>query len=138
MAIRMLMARKRLAVVWFVGGGLIFSGIFFQTIFEEDGTLSALLWSWFQPAIIPNLSLIAGVFINDLQRTANGDKSVDAFLYRLALWLSVVYLVFLCLTPLLMPFANFSWDTYLQNLHVPQALLQALATAALGAFYVRR
>ena len=130
-------ARKTLAVVWFTGAGLTFVTMLVLAVFggSERGTK---LWDWFLPAIAPNLSLIVGVLFNDLKRKVPRGESVDAFVYRLALWLSVVYLVLLFVTPLLAPFTDAPLEVDLQNSRVPLSLVQALATTALGAFYVQR
>ena len=59
-------------------------------------------------------------------------------MYCLALWLSLVYLLLLFITPLLSPFTDALLETDLKNSKLPLSLVQALATTALGAFYVRR
>lgn len=137
MLVAMTAARKKLAIVWFSGAGLTFIALFMLTSFGNDGHV-AVLWDWFLPAVTPNLSLIVGVMFNDLRNKAAKGESVDSFMYRLALWLSLVYLLLLFTTPLLSPFTDAPLDAYLQNSRLPLSLVQALATTALGAFYVQR
>ena len=130
-------ARQKLAIVWFSGAGLTFIALLILDTFGNQGH-GAVLWDWFLPVVTPNLSLIVGVMFNDLRRKAEKGESVDSFMYRLALWLSLVYLLLLFITPLLSPFADAPLVTYLQNSKIPLSLVQALATTALGAFYVQR
>jgi len=137
MLVAMTTARKKLAIVWFSGAGLTFTALLTITTFGSNGHM-AVLWDWFLPAVTPNLSLIVGVMVNDLRNKAAKDESVDSFMYRLALWLSLVYLFLLFITPFLSPFTAVPLDAYLQNSQLPLSLVQALATTALGAFYVQR
>lgn len=137
MLVAMTAARKKLAILWFVGAGLTFIALLILTTFGNNGQF-AVLWDWFLPAVTPNLSLIVGVMFNDIRHQAAKGESVESFMYRLALWLSLVYLLLLFITPLLSPFTDVPLDTYLQNSKLPLSLVQALATTALGAFYVQR
>jgi len=137
MLVAMTTARQRLAVVWFSGAGLTFIALLMLATFGNDGR-GRVLWDWFLPAVTPNLSLIVGVMFNDLKRKVAKSESVDSFMYRLALWLSLVYLLLLFITPLLSPFTAAPLEADLQNSKLPLSLVQALATTALGAFYVQR
>jgi hypothetical protein len=130
-------ARKTLAIVWFGGAGLSFVALYLITTFGESTRVSTL-WDWYLPAVTPNLSLIVGVMFNDIKYKSVKIEQVDVFIYRVALWLSIVYLLMLLATPLLSPFSEASLDIYLQNSRFALSLIQALATTALGAFYVRQ
>ena len=137
MLVSMTATRQRLAIAWFSGAGLTFIALLVLTTFGNNVHV-AVLWDWFLPAVTPNLSLIVGVMFSDLRSKAIKGEFVDSFMYRLALWLSLAYLLLLFITPLLSPFAEVPLDTYLQNSKLPLSLAQALATTALGAFYVQR
>ncbi len=137
MLVSMTAARQKLAILWFSGAGLTFIALFTLATFGNNGHVT-VLWDWFLPAVTPNLSLIVGVMFNDLRRKAAKGESVDSFMYRLAFWLSLAYLLLLFFTPLLSPFTYATLDIYLQNSKLPLSLVQALATTALGAFYVQR
>ena len=137
MEITMSATRKTLAIVWFSGAGLSFLALYLITTFGAN-TLGSTLWDWYLPLVTPNLSLIVGVMFNDIQHKSAPSVPVDVFSYRVALWLSVVYLLMLLATPLLSPFSDAPLDTYLKNSRFALSLIQALATTALGAFYVRQ
>ena len=130
-------SRNTLAAVWFGGASLSFIALYLITTFG-DSTRVSILWEWYLPAVTPNLSLIVGVMFNDIKFKLAKSERVDGFSYRVALWLSVVYLLMLLATPLLSPFSDAPLDTYLKNSRFALSLIQALATTALGAFYVRQ
>ena len=130
-------SRNTLAAVWFGGASLSFIALYLITTFG-DSTRVSILWEWYLPAVTPNLSLIVGVMFNDIKFKSAKSERVDGFSYRVALWLSVVYLLMLLATPLLSPFSDAPLDTYLKNSRFALSLIQALATTALGAFYVRQ
>ena len=129
-------SRNTLAVVWFGGAFLSFITLYLITTLG-DSTRASIFWEWYLPAVTPNLSLIVGVMFNDIKYQPTKSERVDVFSYRVALWLSVVYLLMLLTTLLMLPFSDAPLDTYLKNSRFALALIQALATTALGAFYVR-
>jgi uncharacterized membrane protein len=137
MAISMSASRKVLALVWFIGAGITFLALYLITTFGAGERVEGL-WDWYLPAVTPNLSLIVGVMFSDIKYKPARNEPVDVFSYRLALWLSVVYLLVLLATPLLSPFTEAALDLDLKNSRFSLSLLQALATTALGAFYVRQ
>ena len=130
-------ARKRLAIVWFVGAGVTFIAILMLTTFGNSGSGTAL-WDWFLVAVTPNLSLVVGVLFMDIKHKDSTRETTDSFLYHVAFWLSIAYLLLLFVSPLLTPFTEAPLETDLQNSRLPLSLVQALATISLGAFYVKR
>lgn len=128
-------SRKTLALVWFVGAGVSFLALYLITTFGESERVESL-WDWYLPAVTPNLSLIVGVMFNDIKYKSAQREQVDVFIYRVALWLSAVYLLVLFATPFLWPFSEASLESDMKNSRYFLSLLQALATTALGAFYV--
>lgn len=130
-------SRKTLALVWFAGAGISFLAIFLITLNSQNESVDNL-WVWYLPMVTPNLSLIVGVMFNDLKSKSVRNDQVDNFYYRIALWLSVVYLLVLITIPMYSPFTEEALDDDLKDSLLPLSFLQALATTALGAFYVRQ
>ncbi|QXD14192.1 hypothetical protein GQ464_012095 [Rhodocaloribacter litoris] len=128
--------QKRLAVLWFTGGGLIFLLLLLQTFLGRYGDQAREAWSWFLPTIMPTLSLIAGVIASDaLGRSARAAR-VDPFTFRLAYALSVVYLAIVSLTLLLSPFSPLPQLELMRLSNLWLGPLQGLAGAVLGFFFV--
>jgi len=103
MTLTMHTARNRLALIWFAGGGVCFLVLLFISFFAKKIDLVGL-WDWFLPAIVPNLSLIIGVLVFTHRQRDSGEMLVDSFLYRLAFWLSLLYVLLLLLPLLFFPF----------------------------------
>ncbi len=138
MALPLPTAKRRLAQVWFFGAGAVASLLLILTLFGDQSSVRTLWEAWFAPGVMPNLSLIVGVLIADLRTGKSGTEYADFFVFKLAFWLSCTYLSLMVVTLLASPLTGVSFQTDLENSRYFLAPLQALATAALGAFYVRR
>lgn len=134
----MIEARKSLASIWFIAGGILFIILFIQTLLgTKFGVKVGEVWSWFLPTIMPTLSLIIGIFVSDAVNNSNKSKTVDRYLYRLSLILSIIYLlavfsVFL-ITPLTYDPIN---SMKLSNYGLGP--LQGIVSACLGVFFLNK
>lgn len=131
-------AKRRLAQAWFLGAGAVAALLLMLTVFGDQSSVRELWEGWFAPAVIPNLSLIVGVLVADFRTGQHADENADLFVFKLAFWLTCTYLGLMLLTLLASPLSEVDFQTDLANSRYFLAPLQALATAALGAFYVRR
>lgn len=138
MALLLPTAKRQLAQAWFSGAGAVALLLLLLTLFGDQASLGMLWEGWFTPGVMPNLSLIIGVLIADFRSGKANAEYADIFVFKLAFWLSCTYLGLMLLTLLASPLTEVSFDTDLQNSRHFLAPLQALVTAALGAFYVRR
>lgn len=129
-------ARRRLAVVWFSGAGVCFVVLLFISFFASLAN-PARLWEWFLPAIVPNLSLIIGVLVYTQRQPAAVERRADEFLYRLALWLSLLYVLLLLLPLVFFPATGKSLPELLDISSLWLAAIQGLVTGVMGAFFVR-
>jgi len=131
--------KHRLAALWFGASGLAFMIVVLQSVQRFHGLLDDL-WSWFVPTILPTLSLIIGILVADSMRPHGREKSADPFTFRTAWGVSAFYLLALLLTLLSQPFAAGDPKGQLQFLKTASLWLlptQGLATAALGAFFIK-
>ena len=129
--------RKRLAILWFVGGLALFALLVFQSAFGKYGSKADEAWGWFLPTVMPVLSLIVGVLVLDAASAGRGDTRIDRFMFRLAFGLSAVYLVLVALVPLIQPFTGLSPLELMKRSSLWLGPLQGLVAAALGAFFVK-
>jgi hypothetical protein len=137
MNLSMQAARKRLALVWFAGAGVCFVVLLFISFFARKVDLAGL-WDWFLPAIVPNLSLIIGVLVYAQRQQAAAEAQVDEFLYRLALWLSLAYILLLLLPLLFFPLTGKTLPDLLDISRLWLAAIQGLVTGVMAAFFVRQ
>jgi len=128
--------KKRLSVVWFIGGGFVFFILLLQTMFGRFGANAIEAWGWFLPTVMPTLSLMLGVLIADAVSKKATTKSVDRFLFRLAFTLSFVYVLVVALTVLLQPLSAFSNPLELMGLsNLWLGPLQGLVAAVIATFF---
>jgi len=130
-------SQKKISKVWFLGAGLIFSIIFLQTVFGryEDKVIDA--WSWALPTVLPTLSLILGVFLNEINSN-HESKVIDKFYYSITLYLSIFYLIIILLILLLQPLTNTSLIQLMKTSNIFLGPLQGIVAASVGLFFVKR
>lgn len=137
MKISMRTCRTRLAVVWFIGAGFLFILFIFQTVFEHYGNKTTEAWGWLLPSVLPTLSLITGVFATDVLGKSLRVKTVDQFLYRLTLSLSILYLLAVSLTIFVRPLTTLTSLELMKLSHLWLAPLQGLVGTTMGVFFVK-
>jgi hypothetical protein len=130
-------ARKVIAQIWFIGGGISFALVIFQSIFGRFQGIVQEIWAWFTPTIVPTLGLIIGVLASTASEDDTG-RTVKHFFYHASLWLSVSYLAVLLLTMLLEPLAGSHDLAYYHLSNYWLAPIQGLVVAALGALFNSR
>lgn len=141
MQVSMSKCKNRLAGAWFIGSGILFFILFFQTIFGRYGEHASEAWGWFFPNVVPTLSLMLGVFIVDALGKGVQTKTVGRFLFRLAFGLSSVYLLVVALTILSLPFVTVKPQEmveFLRQSNLWLGPLQGLVSASIGVFFVKR
>jgi hypothetical protein len=131
-------AKKRLALIWFGGAAVLFLFVFG---FGLNSPSAGAVWAWFLPTVMPNLSLIVGVWVADARAGGVPDQPVDPFMYRLAASLSAFYLLLIAALFLSHPYAQNAAQGiagWLQASQLWLAAVQSLASLGMGAFYVQR
>jgi len=131
-------SRKRLAIVWFCGAGILFVILLFQSFFGFYAGRLKEAWAWFLPNFFPTLTLIVSVLVGEAGQKNAKSQTVDSSLFWLASGLSFIYILVAALTILLAPFSD---QTPLQLMAMSTLWLgplQGLVTAAMGAFFVAK
>lgn len=129
-------AKKRLALVWFLGALPLFAFVLVLSLTSPEQ--GARTWAWFLPTVMPNLSLIVGVWVADSRAGKADERQVDAFTYRLTLGLSSFYLATIGVLFATHPYHPQGLAEWLRASQPWLAALQGLASLAMGAFYVQR
>jgi len=129
--------KKRLASLWISVGLALFILLVLQSTLGKFGTQVEEAWAWFLPTIMPTLSLIIGVLVLDVSSTRQRDKQIDLFLFRLAFYLSAIYLALVMLVPLIQPFTGSPPFELMKRSNFWLGPLQGIVAAVLGAFFVK-
>ena len=137
MRVPMTESKKRLAIVWFIGGGLIFFVLIMQTLLGHYGDKAKEAWAWFMPTIVPTLSRItSGVIVSGPLGKSLETETVDQFAYRLSFVLSIFYLIVVSFTILISPFSTMPPLELMKLSNLWLAPIQGIVSAALAAFFV--
>ena len=138
MSVSMDKEKKRLALIWFVGAGLLFCLVLIQSVRNVYGTQTEKAWAWLLPSVMPTLSLIVGVLVSDVAQQGRVDIQVDPFVPMLAAISSCVYLVIVSATILLQPLSQSTPLTLMNMSHLWLAPLQGLVSGLMGALFVKQ
>ena len=130
-------ARRFIAIVWVVGGGLCFGLMIFQSIIGRFAGVTQEMWAWFTPTIVPTLSLIIGVLASTASEDDTG-RTVKQFFYHASVGISLAYLIVLLLTMVLEPLAGAHNMAYFKFSNFWLSPMQGLVVAALGALFNSR
>jgi hypothetical protein len=133
-------SKRKLALLWFIGSGIIFMVLLLQSILGRYGNESSKAWSWFLPTILPTLSLIISVIVSDeLKNSENSlSQNVDKFYFNLSYSLSFSYLFVVFSTILISPFASRSIFELMQDSNMWLGPFQGLVSASLGAIFIKK
>jgi hypothetical protein len=131
--------KRRLATLWFGAFAILFLIVLVQSSFGHYGAQLEDAWGWFLPTLLPTLSLMVGVLVVDVKTGSSRGRSAEPFAFRLAFGVSMFYLIIVLATLLLQPFAAPAGEAvkYLKVSNLWLAPIQGLATAALGAFFIK-
>jgi hypothetical protein len=133
--------RTRLSMVWLGGAGIIFVVLVIQSLLGryEDRTQDA--WGWLLPAIMPSLALIVTVLGYTALDPIFSRSIVRRTFFRVALWLSVIYLLLILLTIAVQPIVAQDAKAAVKLMHTSQMWLgpfQGLVASALGVLFVSK
>ena len=137
MRIPMGKCKRRLAMVWFVGAGILFLLLVLQSILGRYGDRVNEAWAWFLPTVLPTLSLIIAVLASEAINRQARSRYIDSFMYRLALSLSIAYLIVVSGTFFLKYFSTWSQLELMRISNLWLGPMQGMVAAGIGIFFVR-
>ncbi len=138
--------KKSLAGLW----GIAFVAFFFLILYETQagplGDQQQPAWGWMFQNLLPTLSMIVAVLGTDATKPDTGTRTVDRFFFRIALGMSVIYLLTMMLTFVLSAVSFFhaggesGWKPLqaMQNSTFYLGPLQGLTAGSLGVFFTKQ
>ena len=127
--------QRRLALAWFIGGGLVFLVVVVQTMAGHYGEKTKAAWSWLLPTIMPTLSLIVGAVVSQQPQST---ATVDRLAYRISMGLSLCYLLLVLATLAVQPFTGTDPLDLMSTSNLWLGPVQGLLGIALGVFFGSR
>lgn len=129
--------RKRLATLWFLGGGMLFAVLVLQSVTGKYDPRVDEAWGWLLPTLMPSLSLIIGVLVAHAVAPRDRERLVDPYIFWLAFGLSAAYLAAVAFTVLVQPFVSMDPLELLKRSSLWLGPLQGLVAATLGVFFTK-
>jgi multisubunit Na+/H+ antiporter MnhB subunit len=128
-------ARRKLAYLWLIFGGLLFAIFMGQVLLGkfEDKVLDA--WLWVSSNLLPTLSLVSAGYILDQKKIIKGQ--IERSYYRFSLIISFFYLSSLLFIVLSSPFSAQSILKYYNDSNVFLIPLQGIVSAVIGVFFIK-
>jgi len=139
--VRLEVVRVRLAVVWLSAASVIFGTLILQSLLGHYQDRADEVWKWLLPAITPTLGLVISVIGSSALLPSFSGAVVRKSFYRIALLLSIFYLVFIFLNIVIQPFISATIDDQIKSFHTSNlwlAPLQGLVASALGVLFVSK
>lgn len=131
-------ARNYLAIIWITGATLTCALAIGQSIMGRLTGFEDAFWGWFGPTIFPTLGLIFGAIGGMALDEEPERRTVKRFFFRLAVGLSIAYLLVLLLTMLAEPIAGSHDMRFFIFSNRWLQPLQALVAIALGTLFASR
>jgi len=142
--VRLDVVRVRLAVVWLTAASVIFGTVILQSLMGHYQDRTDEVWKWLLPAIMPTLGLVISVIGSSALLPFFSGAVVRRSFYRVALLLSIfylLYLLFIFLNVVIQPFVSATVDDQIKSFHTSNlwlAPLQGLVASALGVLFASK
>lgn len=137
-AIPLDVARSQLARLWLIFAALIFLIVTVQSLRFVYGTSVQEVWGWILPTLMPTLGMIITVLGYTALDPTTSKSVVRQDFFRIAYWLSAVYLMFIVLTILIQPFSPGNPVQLMQMSNLWLGPFQGLVASALGVLFVSK
>lgn len=127
-------AQMRLIAIWVIGSAIVVPLLVYRT--QNAQYDYAKVWQWYLGSLMPVLSLLIGTYANRLQTSAQQEFVIDQRFLRLAVCLSISYLLLVDYQAIVFPtLASTAVETF-AKMSLLQKAVESLVTASLGAFFV--
>ncbi len=130
--------RTLLGVVWLGGGSIIFVIVVLQSLLGRYGEKTQEAWGWLLPTIMPTLGMIVVVLGYTALDPLLSSSVVRKSFFRVALWLSVLYLLLILLTILIQPWGGTEGVEGMRMSNLWLGPFQGIVASALGVLFVSK
>jgi hypothetical protein len=131
-----LTAKRWLAVVWLLLGGLAIAILIGQSFSGRYGARVGEAWNWFVPALVPTASLVFAAYGAGSASQAARDARTDVLLFLMSILLSVIYLGLILLTFFAQPFIDMSPLELMALSNIWLAVFQGILLSVLATLFM--
>ena len=129
--------RSSLSKSWLIAGLVLFAVVIAQSISGHYGDEPRPAWTWLLGAIMPTIGVIVGALCYTALNPHRLQYVVRRFFYRIALALSIVYLLLIAVTIAIEPFVPMDAFELMQvsnNWLIP---IQTLTASVIGVLFFK-
>jgi len=137
MKISMLKSQMALMLVWVIGGASLLLVAWVQILFGHYGDKGQDVIAWLLPSIIPTVSLVTGVWVNNARKKTPSTKKVERKTYRVVLAVSLFYLIFMGLIFAIQPMVARPPLDVIKDSGLILSPLQGVVSVFLGIFFTQ-
>jgi hypothetical protein len=130
--------RARLAVIWLGGCTVILLIVVLQSLLGKFGAQTQDAWGWLLPTIMPTLSMIVAVLGYTALDPNRAASVVRKSFFRIATYLSTLYLILILLTILVQPLTAAPPQELMNLSNLWLGPFQGLVASALGVLFVSK
>jgi hypothetical protein len=137
MKVSMLTSQMQLMLVWVIGGAILLIVAWLQILFGHYGEDGRDVITWLLPSIIPTVSLVTGVWANNVIRRSRSTRQVELKTYRVVLAVSLFYLIFIALIFAIQPMVARPPLDVIKDSGLILSPLQGVVSVFLGIFFTQ-
>ncbi len=130
--------RTCLGTVWLGAASLILVIVVLQSLLGRFADKTPEAWGWLLPTLMPTLGMIITVLSYTALDPLLSASVVRKTFFRVALWLSVLYLFLILLTILIQPIAGTDAIELMRRSNLWLGPFQGLVASALGVLFVSK
>lgn len=133
--------RSSLATLWLTGSGLLIFVLVLQSLLGHYEDKVQEVWGWVLPTIMPTLAMIVAVLGYTALEPDSLRSVVRRSFFRIAIWLSLFYILLIVLTVVIQPFVGATGEKAVQLMRLSNLWLgpmQGLVDSSLGVLFVSK
>ena len=133
----MLTSQMQLMLVWVIGAAILLIVAWLQIQFGHYGANGRDVITWLLPSLIPTVSLVTGVWANNVIRKSKSTRQVERKTYLIVLLVSLFYLVFIALVFAIQPMVARPPLDVIKDSGLILSPLQGVVSVFLGIFFTQ-
>jgi hypothetical protein len=130
--------RNRLAAVWMIATFILYFTVVLQSLLGRYGDKTQEVWAWLLPTTMPTLSMVLSTLAYTALDPVRSALVARSTFFRIAFWLSTVYLCLVMLTIFIQPLVGSDPLELMRTSNLWLAPCQGLVASAMGVLFASK